>query len=142
MQLADQVVELDDLRVQHQEQMMQSAAYQDELEQRVYETNQVSLELLKQIKDMQTEMAQLKVYAVELKAKVAVYIPIKNDPVDEKLAEFVNNYPDRQQLRIMFLRESTGIYEFGTRRIEVRVTQGKILIRVGGGYMGIDEFLS
>ena len=42
----------------------------------------------------------------------------------------------------MFLRESTGVYEFGTKRVEVRVQKGKILIRVGGGYMNIDEFLS
>ena len=41
----------------------------------------------------------------------------------------------------MFVRESQGIYEFGTKRIEVRVAQNKIMIRVGGGYIGIDEFL-
>lgn len=70
---------------------------------------------------MQQEIEHLKVYAVELKAKVAIYIPIKDDTVDEKLAEFVNEYPNRQALKIMFLRESSGVYEFGTRRIEVRV---------------------
>ena len=90
---------------------------------------------------MQQEIETLKVYAVDLKAKVAIYVPIKDDPVDEKLAEFVNNYPDRTQLKLMFLRESSGIYEFGTKRVEVRNTHGKLLIRVGGGYMGIDEFL-
>ena len=42
----------------------------------------------------------------------------------------------------MFLRESSGIYEFGTKRVEVRVTKGKIMIRVGGGYIPIDEFLN
>ena len=90
---------------------------------------------------MQTEIEHLKVYAVDLKAKVAIYVPIKEDVVDEKLAEYVNNYPDRSKLKIMFLRESTGVYEFGNRRVEVRVAKGKILIRVGGGYMNIDEFL-
>ena len=100
------------------------------------------MELLTQIRDMQTEIETLKVYAVDLKAKVAIYVPMKDDPVDEKLAEFVNNYPDRQQLKIMFLRESSGVYEFGTKRVEVRQAKGKLLIRVGGGYMGIDEFLS
>lgn len=90
---------------------------------------------------MQQEIETLKVYAVDLKAKVAIYVPMKDDPVDEKMAEFVNNYPDRTNLKLMFLRESSGIYEFGTKRVEVRNTQGKLLIRVGGGYMGIDEFL-
>ena len=42
---------------------------------------------------------------------------------------------------MMFLRESAGIYEFGTKKVEVRVAQNKLTIRVGGGWMGIDEFL-
>ena len=41
----------------------------------------------------------------------------------------------------MFMRESEGVYHFGSKRINVRVEKGKILIRVGGGYLGIDEFL-
>ena len=44
---------------------------------------------------MQQEIEHLKNYAVDLKAKVSIYIPIKDDVVDEKLAEYVNNYPDR-----------------------------------------------
>jgi len=41
----------------------------------------------------------------------------------------------------MFMRESTGVYEFGSKRVNVRIEQGKIKIRVGGGYLAIDEFL-
>lgn len=63
---------------------------------------------------------------IDLKAKVAVYIPIKNDFVDEKLADFVNNYPDRNRLKIMFLRDSAGVYEFGTKKVEIKVAKDKI----------------
>mmetsp|Transcript_26473 Transcript_26473/g.19839 ORF Transcript_26473/g.19839 Transcript_26473/m.19839 type:complete len:96 (+) Transcript_26473:876-1163(+) len=41
----------------------------------------------------------------------------------------------------MFLRESEGIYQFGTKRVAVRVDKDKINIRVGGGFLSIDEFL-
>jgi CYTH domain-containing protein len=41
----------------------------------------------------------------------------------------------------MFMRESEGIYEFGSKRIAVKVDKDKINIRVGGGYLSIDEFL-
>ena len=68
-------------------------------------------------------------------------MPIKDDVVDCRIADYVNNYPDRNKLKIMFVRESQGIYEFGTKRIEIRVAQNKIMIRVGGGYISIDEFL-
>ena len=41
----------------------------------------------------------------------------------------------------MFLRESEGVYEFGSRRVMVKVERDKIQIKVGGGYLSIDEFL-
>ena len=78
---------------------------------------------------------------MDLKSRIAVYIPVRDDAVDKKLAEFINNYPDRQKLKIMFLRESEGVYQFGTKRVAVRVDKDKINIRVGGGYLSIDEFL-
>ena len=83
----------------------------------------------------------LRNYIIDLKARVAVYVPMKDDPVDRKMAEFINNYPDRNKLKIMFMRTSEGVYEFGSKRVNVRIEKGRILIRVGGGYMSIDEFL-
>ena len=44
-------------------------------------------------------------------------------------------------MKIMFTRESEGVYQFGSKRVAVKVEQNKIIIRVGGGYMSIDEFL-
>merc|ERR1712228_924143 len=83
----------------------------------------------------------LKAYIIDLKAGIAVYIPTKGDAIDKKLAEYINNFPDRQKLKIMFMRESDGIYQFGTKRVSVKVDKDKINIRVGGGYLSIDEFL-
>ena len=87
------------------------------------------------------EITTLKQYILDLKARIAVYIPIKGDPIDQKLAEYINNYPDRNKLKIMFMRDSAGVYTFGTKRVKVEVMNGKIQIRVGGGYLSIDEFL-
>ena len=79
----------------------------------MYKANVTSLELLKQLKEAEQEVETLKSYIIDLKSKVAVYIPFRDDPIDEKLADFINNYPDRQRLKIMFMRESEGVYEFG-----------------------------
>ena len=76
-----------------------------------------------------------------MKSRIAVYIPVKNDPVDKKLAEYINNYPDRQKLKIMFMRESDGVYQFGSKRVRVMCVRDKIQIQVGGGYLSLDEFL-
>lgn len=96
------------------------------LEEKVYKANKTSLELLRQLKDAELEIETLKAYIIELKQKIAVYIPMKDDAIDKKLAEFINNYPDRQRLKIMFLRESEGVYQFGSRRVAVRVDKDKI----------------
>jgi len=127
---------------------MVATEYMSQLEEKVYKANQTSLDLLKSLKEAEQEIANLhgeidvlKQYIIDLKARIAVYIPVKGDPTDMKLAEFINNYPDRQKLKIMFMRESEGVYEFGSRRVAVKVEKGKINVRVGGGYLSLDEFL-
>lgn len=111
------------------------------MEEKVYKANKTSLELLRQLKEAEIEIETLKQYIIDLKQRIAVYIPVKEDSVDRKLAEFINNYPERSKLKIMFMRESDGVYQFGSRRVAVKVEQNNIKIRVGGGYLSIDEFL-
>ncbi len=50
----------------------------------------------------------------------------------------------------MFTRESEGIYRFGSKRVFVKLEQDKLMgtslllrvaVRVGGGYLCLDEFL-
>jgi len=83
----------------------------------------------------------LRNHIIDLKSRIAVYIPVKEDKIDKRIAEYINNYPDRQKLKIMFMRESEGVYQFGSKRVGVKVDKDKINIRVGGGYLSIDEFL-
>ena len=92
----------------------------------MFKANKTSVELLKQLKDSEMEIETLKNYIIDLKGKITVYIPMKDDPIDKKIAEFINNYPERQKLKIMFMRESEGVYQFGSRRIGVRVDKDKI----------------
>jgi hypothetical protein len=112
-----------------------------QIEDKLLESKQISLELLQTVKQQEVELETLKQYVLDLKSRIAVYIPVKDDPVDRRLAEYINNYPDRQKLKIMFMRESEGVYEFGSKRVAVKVDKDKINVRVGGGYLSIDEFL-
>jgi hypothetical protein len=125
-----------------------ASAYIIELEEKYYKGQKTSLELLKQLKqseqscdEMQSEIETLRNYIIDLKSRIAVYIPVKNDQIDKRVAEYINNYPDRQKLKIMFMRESEGVYQFGSKRVHVKVDKDKINIRVGGGFLSIDEFL-
>tara|TARA_B110000285_G_C14619929_1_gene378666 strand:+ start:120 stop:350 length:231 start_codon:yes stop_codon:yes gene_type:complete len=59
------------------------------------------------------------------------------------LGNFLNRYPERNKMNIMFLRESEGVYQFGSKRVYIKVEKGdKILVRVGGGFMNINEFIN
>ena len=43
----------------------------------------------------------------------------------------------------MFIRESEGVYQFGQKRVYIKVEKGgQILVRVGGGFMHIEEFIA
>jgi hypothetical protein len=121
--------------------LVKASEYMKILEDKVYSANKTSLDLLKQIRDEEEEIAHLKTYIIDLKSRLAIYLPVRDDAIDVKLAEYINNYPDRMKLKILFMRESSGVYEFGTKRVQVEVMQNKIKVRVGGGYMSIDEFL-
>ena len=66
-----------------------------EVEAKCYQANKTSLEVLQSLKDNEAEVNTLKAYIIDLKSRIAVYIPVKDSPVDKKLAEYINNYPDR-----------------------------------------------
>ena len=41
----------------------------------------------------------------------------------------------------MFMRESEGVYAFGSKRVYVNVEKDKIAVKVGGGFLSVDEFI-
>jgi len=67
----------------------------------------------------------------------AVYKPIKTCEIDVLFAESIN----KAQLNLPVKRTDVGKYVFGTKSILAKVVNGKLLVRVGGGYLGVDEFI-
>ena len=110
-------------------------------EEKVNKANNMALDLLTKLKEADEEIEALKNYIMFLKSKAAQYVPVKGDYIDETLADYINNFHDKSALKVMFVRINPGIYQFGSKKICVGVEQGKINVRVGGGYMIIDEFL-
>ena len=41
----------------------------------------------------------------------------------------------------MLLRESEGVYQFGQKRVAIKVDKGQPLIRIGGGFMHVKDFI-
>ena len=76
---------------------------------------------------------------MEMQARTVTYVPYKNDPTDAALADYINSRSE--PMPVPFTREDKGVYLFGTKRVFIKVENGKIIIRVGGGFMMIDEFV-
>ena len=50
-----------------------------------------------------------------------VYYPVKDDPLDQKLALFINNMPYDLRDKMRFERESEGIYKYGKKRVFMKI---------------------
>lgn len=78
----------------------------------------------------------------KLEKNQAVYIAKKCDKIDQKLCKYLNKELDRDKFKISFIRESEGVYRFGSKRIFIKLGHsGQLLVRVGGGFMSIDDFM-
>lgn len=58
--------------------------------------------------------------------------------MDELLAKYIN----LTQCPVPIKRLGNGYYLFGTKKIFAKIMNGKLVIRVGGGFMVIEEFIA
>ena len=89
--------------------------------------------LSKAINDSWKKYTQKKAKSPPQKA----YKAAKGDEVDEMLANWINMHG----CSIKITRIGGGFYMFGSKKIYAKIMNGKLVIRVGGGYMSIDEFM-
>lgn len=108
--------------------MEEAADFNITMEEKVYKSNKISLDLINQLKIAEMQLGY-------------IYVPVKTDSIDVKLAEYINWSTARPALKSLFTRESEGVYQFGTKRVNIKIDSSKILVRVGGGYLKIDEFV-
>lgn len=72
----------------------------------------------------------LKKLILEMKDKSAVYIAVTDDIIDRKIAEFINASNDPHKLTKLFLRERDGVYQFGSKRVYVKMEGDKVFSKL------------
>ena len=65
------------------------------------------------------------------------FSPDSRDNVDLMLSEYLNMV----DCPVPIQKLNDGYYMFGTKKIYAKVLNGNLMIRVGGGYMSIEEFI-
>lgn len=112
-----------------QKDLEQAADFNITMEEKVYKSNKISLDLINQLKIAEMELGY-------------IYTPVKTDAIDCKVAEYINWSTARPALRSLFTRENEGVYQFGTKKITIKLdANDRLMARVGGGYLNIDEFV-
>jgi hypothetical protein len=140
----DQQAELDDLKAeidQHNERLRTVITEINELRILIIEEehhNDIKRNLLRN-RDEYIERLKIAIRELEKKPAPKIeYVPIIGDDIDALLAEALRKYG----CNIPLTRLGGGFYLFGTRKIFAKIMNGRLVVRVGGGYMIIDEFLA
>jgi hypothetical protein len=123
------------------QQVDMGAEYIINQDEKSYDLQKLIIYLKGVISEKDEYINNLKKLIIEMKEKSAIYVPVRDDPIDRRLAEYLNSVSDPNKLKVLFIRESEGVYQFGNKRVYVKVEMDKVMIRVGGGYLSIDEFL-
>lgn len=95
-----------------------------QLEQELFESKKTGMKLIEQLRNCDHELekvkqtARLKIRELHtlsesLARKQPIYIGKSMDQIDLSLSDFLNMYPEREDLKILFVRESEGVYKFG-----------------------------
>jgi len=71
-----------------------------------------------------------------------VYYPKDSDKVDVTLADFINNYPNREYIKILFLRVKEGHYQFGKKKVNISLNNNdQLVVKLQSKTYGIKEFI-
>jgi DNA repair exonuclease SbcCD ATPase subunit len=101
-----------------------------ELETLLRKKNIEIQELRRRIQELEDEL--------EEKTKEFFYEPDPKDKLDEMFAHYIN----KNRCPVSITKIGEGQYIFGTRKIFAKIQNERLVVRVGGGFMMIDEFLS
>lgn len=63
-------------------------------------------------------------------------------PTTESVDKMLGLYINQAKCLVPIKKLGNGHYMFGTKKIYAKILNGKLVIRVGGGYMGIEEFIA
>lgn len=113
----------------------------EQMNDKIYETEKCLIYLKNVVADKEDYVVNLKKMILEMKDKASIYIPVSDDIVDKRIAEWINSSNDPNKLTKLFIRERDGVYQFGSKRIYIKIENDKVFIRVGGGFLTLEEFL-
>ena len=93
---------------------------------------------MNQVHDRDKELERIFEYLNDLNKTGFTYQHAENDRIDKHLAEIINN---SEKSKMLFIRESEGVYTYCKKKVFMKNEHDRLIIRVGGGYMSLEEFI-
>lgn len=111
----------------------------EEKKKEIQQKDDLISDLDAQIAKLEASLGNAKVLSVKKTVpKVKKYTYVKGDEVDEMLASYIN----KMDVGLPISRLGGGQYMFGSKKIYAKVMNKKLVVRVGGGYMDMAEFIT
>ena len=130
-----------DLLIQLREEIAEKNRVIDNLEDAKGEVD----DLDRQLKDKESVIKELEAQVRNkprgARAVVKDTVKVERTSGGDKVDEYLAEYLEQNDCPVPIQKISEGNYLFGTRKIFAKIMNGQLVVRVGGGYMGIDEFI-
>ena len=91
------------------------------------------------VDEKEIEVEAMRSAVSEIKSNNPVYFPVPEDNIDQAIADYFNSRDD--VLIVPFVRESYGVYLYGSKRVMISNERGKLIVKVGGGFLPIEVFI-
>lgn len=92
------------------------------------------------MQDRDKELERIFEYVNDLNKTNFGYSPT-DDKIDKHLAEIINKSEKSEKSKMLFIREGEGIYTYCKKKVFMKCQDDRLIIRVGGGYMSLEEFI-
>lgn len=92
------------------------------------------------LRDKEAEILELRNVMGEIQKQKVTYVPVRGDFIDNQLANFLNSMT--VPCEVPFTRLEPGVYLFGSKRVVLRVENIGIVIRVGGGFIKLEDYIN
>ena len=125
------------VRLQEEKELMEEKV--SELEALVAKRDEEITEMEGYLADKERIISQLE---QSLKALDNKPVQPKPLPKGDLLDEMIGQYIYQANCPVPIKKLGNGYYIFGTRKIYAKILNGKLVIRVGGGFMIIEEFIN
>lgn len=92
-------------------------------------------------KDREIRQLSAQVEALRTKNRPLQELPAAECTVPDMVDDLLRDYTQSHNLTVPFVKISEGVYTVGSKRVNVTVRNGVPVIRVGGGFMFLEEFV-